>query len=174
MENVVVAIVIVILLLFAILTLTGAVFDAQATTAAAWEEAVTRMDEQTHTALSALAATSADGMTIQWVIENSGSIPLADYDRWDVLLHYYDTFGAYHVNYVQYSAILTADHWTVTQLLVGSGTPEIYNRGILDPSERAQIDIPLVFAIQPDTVVHLTAVPANGAAISTQFVYMEG
>ncbi len=174
MENVVVAIVIITLLLFAIFTLTAAVFDAQATTATAWEEAVTRMDEQVHTAFDVLIATSPDGMTIQWVIENSGSTHLADYDRWDVMLHYYDTLGAYHISYIPYSAMLTADHWTVTQLFVGSSTPETYNRGIFDPSERAQIDIPLVFAIQPDTVVQLTAAPANGTVVSTQFVYVEG
>lgn len=96
----------------------------------------TRLSAQTHTGLS-VTGTSIDGTgaNITVTIRNDGQTPIAEFARMDVVVQYFDEFGARYDKWLAYtSGALASDTWTT-----GAFTSDLFEPRILNTGETVQI-----------------------------------
>ncbi len=76
---------------------------------------------------------------VEIVLQNSGQTKMADYDKWDVIVQYYDDSGNYHVQWLPYVDGTSAVYeWDVGWIEL-NGTPAVFDPGVLDPGEQIMI-----------------------------------
>lgn len=174
METVLVAIVVVFLILFATLTLSNAVFSTQDAMHVTWQETEARMQDQTRTQLSVVDTKTHAGTQVELTLRNTGSVKLADFDEWDVIVQYDDgtTPTGLHVDWVPYVATISgSDVWTIEGIYSNAAlaVPEAFEKTILDPGEEAIVDVRVNPAIAAGSYVQMVVSAPNGATASTIF-----
>lgn len=169
METVLVTLLVITAVLFGALTLAYRYLAAQDMTVRSSREMEERVQERARTALDVLRVeTRSSGETVEVALKNVGSTKLADFERWDVLLQYYDDLGAYHAQWYPYSP--HANAWTVQGIyLVAPGTAEGYEPGILNPGEEAVLRISLSPVVGPGSMNWVTVATPNGITASAVF-----
>lgn len=106
MENVLAAVVIIFLILFSVMTLSDVFIATQDSLHDTWQQAETRMDDQSHTSIRIVTAeTDCTGRVLTVTLANEGSTRLSDFDDWDVIVQYDSTLsvGGYVVEYVPFN-----------------------------------------------------------------------
>ena len=174
MSSILSGLIILALILLAILTVSQAFLASQDTLATSWREMESRTAERARTHLSLINAQTANGGTlVDLTLKNDGEAKLTDYDRWDLVLQYYDDSGSYVTDWYPYvSGSLPGLHqWAVTAIYVNAaqGTPEVYDPGILDPGEEMVVRVQVLPPIGAGTVNQATLATANGFVASTAF-----
>jgi hypothetical protein len=174
MENVLVALVIIFLVLFAALTLGNAIFSTQDMLNASQAETETRLQEQSRTQLALVDVKTHAGTQAEITLRNTGSVKLADFDQWDVIVQYFDDAApaGYHIDWLPYTATLVgADQWTVQGIYsdVTIDAPEVYEPHIFNPGEQAVLDVRLSPPIAAGTYAQLVITAPNGATATTIF-----
>ncbi len=148
------------MLLFGGLTLSKAFISAEETLQQAWADMDARASAVAHTAINPVDMRILNGGgLIELTLQNSGSLKLADFDRWDVFVEYYDTatMSAYHVEQFPYSRTeASQNQWSVEKIYQDKQNriAESYDPGIFDPGEAV--------------VLHLNVSPAIGVGQSAQ------
>ncbi len=173
MEHVIVAVIIIFLLLFGVLTLSNAFISAQETLQELWEEMNTRSNDLTHTALSPVEMRVLDsGSLIEVTVRNSGTLKLAGFERWDVFAEYYDKSVAtptYHMDRLTYSSSEATDgEWSVAQIYLDKAhdIPENFEVGILNPGEELTLHLKISPTINVGDVAQVTVSTPNGVTAS--------
>lgn len=171
MESVLTAVIIITLLLFAVLTLSEAFLNAQETIHVSWQEMESRVSDQGKTVLLPLdAQILSTGEVVEVTLSNSGAVRLADFDRWDAIIQYYDVSGAYHVNWLNYleSGEPVTNQWTVKGIYwdAQAGSPEIYEQGVFNPDEQVVLRMRVSPAMDEDTTAMITFSAENGVGVS--------
>ena len=74
------------------------------------------------------------------VFRNTGTLHLADFDRWDLMVEYYDAqeTPALHTAWLPYtSGVPLNGEWTVEGLYLDAAAnqPEVFEPGVLNPGE---------------------------------------
>jgi hypothetical protein len=166
MESVLVTIILFTVVLFGALTLSYRTMDAERELLQASQQMQARSLERARTDVLALRAEAlSDGAAVEVTVRNRGSSKLADFQQWDVMLQYYDASGVYHI--VRYPYGSGANTWAIGGIyLTSPTTPEVFEKGILNPSEEMVIHIALSPAVGPDTTNWVTVSTPNG--ISTE------
>jgi hypothetical protein len=171
MESILTAVIIITVLLFAMLMLSNAFISAQDTLHTSWQQMQARVGAQAETRL-ALVDTEflSEGAVLEVTLGNEGTIQLADFDRWDAIIQYYDMTSAYYIrrlNYLEGAEPIT-DEWTVKGIYVdaAAAAPELYGRGILDPGEQMVVRMRVSPAIDENTAALVTFSAENGERIS--------
>ena len=171
MDTVLIALLVMMVILFGVLTLTSGWLASQRLAAAAWDERQARALERSATALRIVDA-SAQGGEITLTVENEGSSNLADYDQWDLIVHCYTAMGQYRIRRLRHApAAPMGEWWDVQGIYVDASEsrPEVYDPGILNPGEalviRATLETPL-----DGEAIHLAVLSTeNGVVSSRQF-----
>jgi len=76
---------------------------------------------------------------LEIVLENTGQTKLADFDKWDIIVQYYDNTGTYHAEYLPYSASGGGtNEWGVGWIHLNGG-PAMFGSGVLNPGEQIML-----------------------------------
>ena len=173
MEQVVVAVILIFLLLFGVLTLTNAFIQAQSTLEVSWEEMNSRASEISNTSISPVEMRILNaGGEIEVTIRNGGATKLADYDRWDVFAEYYEDGGSdpvYHLARLAYQdASPSSNEWTETALYIDKDNDiaESYDPDIFNPGEEMTLQLMVSPAIGVGQAARVTVTTQNGITTS--------
>ena len=171
MENALVSIILIIIIIFAVLTLAHASLDTQEDVISGWVVFEEGTEDRVNTRLAWISGTSS-GDNIEIVLRNEGAVKVADYDRWDVILHYYSPAGDYYIKRLTYiPGAPTTDEWTVKGIYVDYDNliVESYEPGIVNPGE----EVVLWLAISPPTTQTSTKLViismSNGVTLQRAF-----
>jgi hypothetical protein len=102
-------------------------------------------------------------------VQNTGQVKLADFDKWDVIVHYYDESGTYYTKWLPYTLDNPSnDEWQASRIGL-NGPTDFFEPGILNPSE----EMIILASIEPlsgnATVGNITVSTANGVYSSISF-----
>lgn len=171
MENVLTAAFVIFLLLFALLTLTAVIVDAQESMQVSLREAEARQAEWLHSDLQAVGGQVAPGGSqIEITLRNSGDTRLADYDRWDLV--YQSSGSNAMLRWLPYAASPGLDQWGVTGLYLdaASAIPEAHEVAIWNPGEEIVLRLVLSQPLEEEAVALVAIATANGARTSLQIM----
>jgi len=163
METAVAALIIITVILFGVLTLGQGYLSAQEGMMQSWRAMEAQAGERARTNLVLTAAgASSTGDEVQVTVRNVGSVKLADFSAWDVLLEYSAATGPV-ARWYPYagSAVPGANQWGVQGIYqdAAGAVAEAYDPGILDPGE----ELVLTVRVSPPLMAGSTAL----AALST-------
>jgi hypothetical protein len=116
-----------------------------------------------------LNAIVRSGNTLEITVGNSGQTKLAEFDKWDVIVQYYDAAGAYHITWLPYNKETLGDNeWQVTWIKI-NGAPESIDPNILNPREQMLIRARLNPAAGSNTTNMAVIATPTGITASTYF-----
>ena len=170
METAIVAVIIVAIILSGTLTIARSYFSSQDAILSSWREMEERRGERVRTLLAAEGGTTADsGGTVEVTLKNEGDTKLADFKRWDVILHYYGSDDSYNVKWYPYGT--GTNQWTVAGIYLdaANNVAEVYDPGILNPGEEAVIKVSVQPTVSSGTAVFFLAGTPNGISASISF-----
>jgi hypothetical protein len=175
-ENVLVAFILIFIILFAALTLSETFLSTQDAIQESWQEMQVRMEDQARTSLLPLEAHTANmGTVIEFALRNNGSARLTDFDRWDVILQYYDagTPAVYHTTWLPFTDQNPGGgEWTVAGIYLSADTTmeEVYEPGILNPGEEIVLRLRGTVPIGAGTAAQVSVATGNG--VGTSIIFM--
>lgn len=169
METVIAALIVTSLLLLVGLTISDAFLSSQDAILASWREMEERLGEAARTDLSAVGAqTISNGAVVEVTLRNDGDTKLADFERWDVILQYYDGGGSYYTEWYPFGS--GTNEWDVWDIFLEAPTvDEVFDIGILNPGEEAVIWISVSPSVGMGTTNLATIATPNGITASTVF-----
>lgn len=166
MEQIVVAVILIFLLIFGVLTLSGAFIEAQSTLEMSWEEMNSRASALASTGISPVELRILnEGSEIEVTIRNSGGTKLADYDRWDVFTEYYADGEVYRTGRLAYqSADPSSNEWTDGALYIDKENDivESYDPDIFNPGEALTLHLSVAPAVGVGQAARVTIATENG------------
>lgn len=181
MESALATLILISLLLFAVLTLSHSYLDTQNALIVAEQEMQTRMADQGRTDLAVVQTQVKNaGAIIEVTLRNTGDVKLADFNRWDVIVEYYqdsddpDDPDTYYIRRLAYSPdILNDNQWQVAGIYANTAAlaPEVFDPGILNPGEELIVQMSVLPPVGPDTTNRATVGVANGVTASTYFTW---
>jgi hypothetical protein len=170
METAITAVIVIMVLLFAVFTSAENYFSAQDAVLESWQEMEQRMEDHARTDLSAIGAVT-DGNVVTLTLRNDGSTKLADYDQWDVLLDYTGPSTDHVVWHEYVTGTLSAGEWTVHDwyLDASAETAEVFDPQILNPGEEMVIEISVSYTISTSSTSLATVATPNGIVATMAF-----
>jgi hypothetical protein len=176
MDSVIGALVVIFVMIFAILTLSGTAIGSQDMLQVAIRDMEVRLGEQARTSLIPIEArTSNAGTIVHMMFMNTGSTRLTHFEDWDMIVQYVDTQipNVYHVQWHPYTpSSPSIGEWAVEGIYADSEAiiAEAYDPEILNPGEVIKVAVYLANPIQSGTQVQALLAPPNGQSASTIFV----
>ena len=169
METAIVSIICIALIVFGGMTMSQGFITSVDTSTTGLEEISQRDEIMIRTELTPTDATMPAANTLELTLENTGQTRLADFEKWDIFVQYYDGSGTYHIRWLPYTeSTLNDNEWEIVWIRLNGGN-EIFETDVLNPEEeilvRAQLN-PSVGANTTNMVV--TATP-SGVTASTYF-----
>jgi hypothetical protein len=163
MSTIVVCIICLALIVVGSMTLSQGMLTSADTAALSSQQQSITEGEMMRTKLTGLSATLPAADTLQAVIENSGQTKLASFDKWDIIVQYYDAADNYYVNWLPYSTGTPGDNeWQKTGLYF-NGQPEAFEPGILNPGEQLGLEA-ILDPAAGYRAIDLTVATPNGIA----------
>jgi len=137
-----------------------------------WKEAESAAQETSRTDISVLDAQTAGGF-VEVLVYNSGSVHIAQFPKWDVLVHYYDDYGDYYIVEAEYTegTVPGDNQWCVAGIYTDDtlGQDEVFEPGILNPGEVMLLRVNLVPPPYGGTMCWVTVSTPGGVKTSVQF-----
>ena len=107
--------------------------------------------------------------TLEEILENSGQTKLADYDKWDIIVQYYDGAGTYYIKWLPYTeGTLGNNEWEVVWIRL-DGEAEIFEPNVLNPKEEIKIRAQFNPSVGAGTTNMVVVATPNGITASTYF-----
>jgi len=129
-----------------------------------------RNEEIMRTNLNILEVSQLPANVLQVRISNTGQVKLADYSRWDVIVHYMDSGGIYSVTWMPYTISSPgSSEWTVDAIYTESGMPEVFEPNIFNPDEEMVLEIKLAENIKKDSENLVVLTTPNGVTVTKSF-----
>jgi len=174
MENVITALIVITLLLAGGLLMTQRHLAAQEALILSWQAWEAQLEERTRTGITPLQSeTKSNGSVVELVLENTGQTKMADFDQWDVIVHYESVQGPV-VDWVPHEEVAAdgdKDEWSVTGVYLEAAdlTPEIDDPGIANPGEDVILRLQLHPPVKVNTTNLATVATPNGIGATTVF-----
>lgn len=126
------------------------------------------------TAVSSLGAIVTTNSRLDFTVKNSGQSQFRQVSDWDVVVWYHGATGnGLEIDRLTYTTSPTpsAGEWTLTGIYEDAGTlnPEVYQPGIVDPSEEFVIRAELGPAVATSSSNTVTLAVEQGVAITEVF-----
>ena len=175
MSNVVTALFAIAIILGGTATLTASTFSSASTVSASLEDMVERRGERARTQLTLVQADIAgSGPDVDISLRNTGQVPLANFDRWDVVIRYYQKTNNRELTVrrlVYTSGTPTDGQWTVEGIYLdaSSSTPEVFDPGILNPGEEVVLRLTISPAVPNNTDNLVKIATDNGVTVEAPF-----
>ena len=171
MESLIAVIAAITLLLVGGLTIFQTAVSTQDEIMVSWQEMEERIDDQARTILTPITATTKSaGSIVEVTFRNDGSVKLADFDNWDVILQYYTDTPTYETDWYPYTdSFLSNNQWTMVGIYMDAATTtaEIFEPGILNPGEELVMQIQVMPTVGMTTTNLLSLSTNNGIRAST-------
>jgi len=172
METIIVSLVCVALIVLGGMTMSQGFLSSVDSSTTSWTEMGERTGEVMRTELSTLSANLTSANLLEVALQNSGQTKLHGFDKWDVIVQYYDAGGSYHVGWLPYTeGSLGNNEWTVKGIYIDweNQTLEVFDPEILNPGENIVIKAQLDPPVGHDTTnLAVTSTP-NGVSTSSYF-----
>ena len=169
METAIVSIICIALIAFGGMTMSRGFMTSVDSSTTGLETAGERNETIMRTELTPFSTSMSAGNTLDIILENSGQTRLADFEKWDVIIQYYDDTGIYHVVWLPYTEDTLGDNeWEVNWIRI-NGIDEVYEPGILNPKEQIKIRAQLNPAPGASTTNMAVVATPNGITASTYF-----
>ncbi len=163
MENALVSLICIALILVGTVTVAVSSFSAVDMISGSWKEAQAQTQEVNQTGISVVGTpvVSLEGSRVEITIENDGGVSLADFDRWDVIIHYQEG----NVVWLPYGK---SPGWTGGAITF-SGSPEVFEPNILNPGEEMVLILNIDPPVSPGSTNQVTIATANGVGTAVMF-----
>ena len=170
METAVISIICIALIVIGGMTMSQGFLSSVDTTTTGLENVSVRDEGIMRTNLSTLSATYLPSNKLEVVLRNNGQTKLTDFEKWDVIIHYYDNGSTYYVKWLPFTENVTLgdDQWRKKGIYLNADnlTAEVFEPGILNPGEEMVIEAkvnPVVGLATANMVVTSTpsGVPAS-------------
>lgn len=173
METAIVSVICIALIVIGGMTMSQGFLTSVDNTSAALEKLSKRDEEIMRTELSSINATLPSANTLEMTLRNSGQIKLASFDKWDVIVQYYDNSDAYYVKWLSYTDNITLgnNQWKKSGIYLNAAdeTSEVFEPGILNPGEEMVIEAKLNPSVGDNTTNLMVVSTPNGIPTSITF-----
>jgi hypothetical protein len=169
METAIVSIICIALIAFGGMTMSRGFMTSVDTSTTNLDSIGQRNEAIMRTEIIPLDAAVPSGNTLEITVENSGQTRLADFDKWDVIVQYYDGTGTYHIVWLPYTQDTLGDNeWEVAWIHY-NGAPEVFEPNVLNPKEQMLIRARLNPTVGAGTTNMAVVSTPNGITASTYF-----
>lgn len=157
-----------------IITTLLSVFETNQKTAQAWVDDG-RLAQSTIFArvVATLAATTGDasGTIVDVTLRNEGNISYADFEQWDVIVHYVDDTGGLGIRWLPYSSSISDNTWTVKgiYLVASEFTDEVVDPDVLNAGEEIVVRLRVTPPMQSGSTGRVVLTPTRGQPASIFF-----
>ncbi|TFH37235.1 MAG: hypothetical protein E4G93_00695 [Dehalococcoidia bacterium] len=131
----------------------------------------TMQDQFSERGRTSIICTSVDPSddSVMVRVLNNGSVPLYQFDAWDVIVQYRDASGVQHGTWLPYRSVSAgANDWSV-EAIYFEGSAEAVEPGALNPGEDVAIRFQLDPAIGPETTNLVTVATNTGVCAELVF-----
>jgi hypothetical protein len=106
---------------------------------------------------------------LEIVLENTGQTKMADFDKWDVIVQYYDDNGNYNIKWLPFSALGGGvNEWGIGWIRL-NGKTEQFEPNVLNPQEQIMIKTWLNPSVGANTTNMVVISTPSGITCSTYF-----
>jgi len=169
METAIVSLICIALVVFGGMTMSQGFLTSVDTTTVGLEEIGQRDETIMRTELSSVSASQPAADTLEVTLENSGQTKLADFDKWDVIVQYYDGTGTYYSKWLPYTEGTLGDNeWELVWIRL-NGAAEIFEPNVLNPEEEIMIRAQLNPSAGAGTTNMVVVATPSGITASTYF-----
>jgi hypothetical protein len=170
METAIVSIICIALIAFGGMTMSRGFMTSVDTSTTGLDAIGQRNETIMRTELTPLSTSLPSGNTLDIILENSGQTRLADFDKWDVIVQYYDDTATYHVVWLPCTEdTLENNQWQVVWIHI-DGVDEVFEPNVLNPKEQIKIRAQLSPAPGAGTTNLAVVSTPNGITASTYFL----
>ena len=174
METAIISIICIALLIFGGMAMSHGFMTSVDTSASGLQQIGNSVDSLIRTELTPVSTNltaDAGGDPLQIILKNTGQTKMADFDKWDIIVQYYDDAGNYHVQWLPFVNGTNAVYeWDVGWIELNGG-PELFDPGVLDPGEEIMIKTRLFPLVGPNTTSMVTISTPSGVTCSTYFSF---
>ncbi|MCJ7604634.1 MAG: hypothetical protein MUO19_01190 [Dehalococcoidales bacterium] len=169
METAIISLICIALVVFGGMTMAQGFITSVDASTTGLEEIGQRDETIMRTELIPVNATQPSANTVELVLENSGQTKLADFEKWDIIVQYYDGSGTYHVEWLPFTdATLGDNEWEVAWLKL-DGVAEVFEPDILNPEEQIMVRAQLSPSVGAGTTNMIVVSTPSGVTASTYF-----
>ena len=169
MEAAIVSLICIALVVFGGMTMSQGFLTSVDASTTGLEQIGQRDETIMRTELSSVIASQPAANTLEITMENSGQTKLADFDKWDVIVQYYDDAGTYYSKWLPYTEeTLSDDKWEVAWIQL-NGAAEVFEPNVLNPKEQIKIRAQLNPSVGAGTTNMVVVATPNGIPVSAHF-----
>ncbi len=169
METAIVSLICIALVVFGGMTMSRGFMTSVDASATRLEEIGQRNETIMRTELSPVSTNMSAANTLDVTLENSGQTKIADFDKWDVIVQYFDGTGVYHTTWLPYTAGALSDNtWQVVWIRF-NGAAEVIEPGVLNPEEQIMLRAQLNPSVGAGTTNMVIVATPNGIPVTTFF-----
>ena len=169
METVIVSIICIALIVFGGMTMSQGFMTSVDASTTGLDEIGQRDETIMRTELQPVSANLPSNNTLEVILENSGQTKLADFDKWDFIVHYYDSTENYSIEWLPYTEdTLDDNEWEVVWIRL-NGDDEIFEPNVFNPEEQMMIRAQLNPSVGDNTTNMVVTATPSGVTTSTYF-----
>jgi hypothetical protein len=169
METILVSLICIALIVFGGMTMSQGFMTTVDTSTTGLEDVRQRGEVLIRTELTPVSSNLISANTLEVILENTGQAKLADFDKWDFIVQYYDDTGTYYSKWLPCtSGTLGDNEWKVSEISLNGGA-EIYEPNVLNQSETILLVAQLEPAVGDNTTNMVVIATPDGITASTYF-----
>ena len=162
------------IMLSAALMLTGGSISSFSGVSGALQGMEQRVGDTVRTSMSGISATTTSSSTqLRIVLNNDGNTPLWHFNDWDLIVQYFDDSGNLKIQRLTYTdaGVPSSGEWVIDGIFLEeqTSTPEVFDPGILNPTEEAVILATLSPSVGVGSSNLVTVANRQGIAVSLNF-----
>jgi hypothetical protein len=171
METIIVSIICIALIVFGGMTMSKGFMTSVDASTTGLSEIGHRDDTLMRTELKPISTNISTGYTpdpLDIILENTGQTKLADFEKWDVIVQYYDNTDTYQVKWLPYAEDAGANEWEVAWIRL-NGQPETFEPNVLNSGEQILITAWLDPPVKAGSTNMVVISTPSGVTTSTYF-----
>jgi hypothetical protein len=169
METAIVSIICIALIVFGGMTMSQGFITSVDASTTGLEEVSQRDENMMRTELTPLTTDMPALNTLELTLKNTGQTKLSDYEKWDIIVQYYDSVGTYHVRWLPFTEDSLGDNeWEVVWIQL-DGNSEVFESGVLNPEEEIMLRAQLNPSVGANTTNMVVTATPSGVTASTYF-----
>jgi len=169
METAIVSIICLALIIFGGMTMSQGFITSVDTSTTGLEEISQRDESIIRTELTPITTDMPAADTLELTLENTGQTKLSDFEKWDIIVQYYDGTGTYHVQWLPYTENTLGDNeWEVVWIQL-NGNNEVFEPDVLNPEEEIMVRAQLNPSVGANTTNMVITATPSGVTASTYF-----
>ncbi len=173
METAIISIITVALIVVGGMTMSQGFLNSVDTTTSGLNQVALRDHEALRTNISIIGTSLPAADTVKVIVSNAGQTKLTGFDKWDLIVQYYDSQGDSYSKWLPYtSGAPGANQWTVTGIYIdaASAEEEVFEPGLFNPSEQIIIEAKLSPSFGSGTANQVLISTPNGVRASAIFI----